>query len=467
MNVTTNKKEHGVSAHKKTREAKPAYSAKKPGVRESRTQSPRERQNSSGATKHTHSKPMHKRGDFSYRSGSKLQESIADMRDRSDSAEETIADLREQNEDLKARLDALPKAPVCDAPKIADCIVAEPGAESSDPPAPIQIEETFNVDLTGAVRVEKQIEAFWWDETFERKHIPYLVIPLLLTLSTIFVALPIWITYPVTALITWFCINQLPKRHNADPQHALLDHTDDRRPDAHRMLDATRPSEYYKWKVTATPLPVFWGLRAIDLCKTEFFNFLSSRRAAIDQLLEVFGLDLEENLAMLECFLRFNLRECLYDTWDKIIEWYKTGKLVMKCSSELLGSKPSHAVKLLLAWIVYIYSGLYIQVTVVLITTFYAIRKFHITMTQAAKNKDIICSNGIIKQLSVLKCCDPFSSPLLARERINLTARSICSVNFDEDWMLKGERIVEQSATIAFHAFMDYQRRMEGFRPAV
>ncbi len=467
MNVTTNKKEHGVSAHKKTREAKPAYSAKTPGARASRAQSPRERQNSSGATKQSHNKPKHKRGDFSYRSGNKLLESIADMRDRSDSAEETIADLREQNEDLKAQLDAVPRAPVCDAPKIAECIVGESGAESSGPPEPTKVEETVNIDLSGQVRVEKQIEAFWWDEDFDRKHIPYLIIPLLCTLSTIFVTLPFWITYPVTALITWFCINQLPKRHNADPLHALLDHKDDRRPDAHRMLDATRTSEYHKWKVSATPLPVFWGHRAIDLCKSEFSNFLSTRRASIDQLLNVFGLDVEKDLAVLECFIGFNTREILSNTWDKIVGWYQIGRIVMKSSSELLGSKPSHVVSLLLAWIVYIYSGLYIQVTVVLITTFYAIRKLHITMSLSAKSREMICSNGIIKQLSVLKCCDPFSSPLLARERINLTARSICSVNFDEDWMLKGERIVEQSATIAFHAFMDYQRRMEGFRPAV
>jgi len=271
---------------------------------------------------------------------------------------------------------------------------------------------------------------------------------------------PWYLTSPALSWILCWALSSLPKRHSVVPDHIWFDHQADRRPDAHKLLDMNHTSEYYFWKQTSGPLPVYWVwdslppvIKLVSWCSAVVDGF-------VDFMKEI-GLDPSLHFRWTSNYL-LSYRSAVRRTVSKYKKFFHF-------AHKLLGKKFSvpllYALYALLRYVNgWTFGLLPVEIFVFLVLICSTVFN---RLVASIRSKSIKVSNQMVKQLSVLKCCDPYSESSLTRDRLMQAAKSLCTVNFDKTDVLDGHRIVENSVLVAFYAYQDAKRVNEDFRQAL
>jgi len=318
---------------------------------------------------------------------------------------------------------------------------------------PVSLEERFDPTAHHA----ESPATFWWDEQSSYEHVKHLAC--IICVIWAFLMCGLWkvLALPLVCYLLKWYVSLLPKRHLVVPQYPLIDHEEDRRPDAHKMMDITRSAQYYRWKKVSIPLPIVWS-QTVTLFTSSWLLKKSEVLYTLYSVIRACGLDLDP----------FGLVVALIqELWTR---YYPRFALVGRVLRALV---PNSIIKrAVYAFITFLITGMVRaysitgqeQMEVWALTIFsFTILEFLIICSQSVYQMDIDVSHNMLKQLSILKCCDPNSDPSLVRERMIQTAKSICTVNFDESKVLNKQRIVENTVLVAFYAYMDARRINEDF----
>lgn len=435
-----------------------------------------------GASPNGKPKPKASRKDFKHRStgGAKLAESVTDLVHRAESSDDVIHDQAAYIRDLESQLKDVPKnsVPECayktslgELEQLATVetyehsllTVSLPDPGSPPPPTegdPGDPATSEPADFDPLAHLSDKIKGFYWDEspTID-SFIPFGIFFFATAICTV-LAVPWFITTPALSWLLRWALSRMPKRHAVVPEHIWYDHHDDRRPDAHKLLDLSHSSEYYFWKQTSGPLPVHWVwdsvpplAKIITWCSAVYDDFVD--------FLQMIGLDPTLHFQYLSWFLLYHRA-----TVRRTVSKYKK---LFRLLHRVFGKRLSIPILYLVYGLLRLVNGwtfgllpvdLFVFVVLVCSTVF-------TRLVSSMRTKSIKVSNQMVKQLSVLKCCDPYSESTLTRDRLMQAAKSLCTVNFDKSDILDGHRVVENSVLVSFIAYQDAKRQNGDFRQAL
>jgi len=394
--------------------------------------------------------------------GDALTRAINDYKDQTGSANDTIKDLGREIELLQEDLDVALNGCVAPPPPKYVFITTSENVTIETVPAQSSGDGTEEAEvpppegLSAAHFEDSTPESFHWDECWH--YTQFYGVGLFIVANILFSLLPLpwFITAPSLSWICWWSVSQLPKRHAVKPLRPVIDHTDDRRPDAHKMLAVSRLPEYYMWQKQSGPLPVYWLAQS---CTNLYLTLLRGLDILDDVFSDFWGETLSEEISRITTFIALNVAEL---TRDLRIMTYSLKLFYRAFRSRLVDVALTIAAMSFLS-----YYGMPVIMSFPSSIVIFALIKYIKLVLCTIRVSEILVSNNMVKQLSSFRCCDPFAEPSLTRERICNTARTICSVNFDQSTVMQSQRIVDNSTLVAFYMSQDAIRRNMGFRVAL
>lgn len=383
-----------------------------------------------------------KRSDFRWKAGDKLNAAVSDLAAQADGAKDAAREIATELADLKKEINEdPPKQSPAEGDKKPENRPFDPKAHFAEKPA-----------------------RFWWDESWTVQQVRLAIF--LAGIVCVFLLLKMWFffTVPFGLFCLKWVVSRLPKRHVIVPIRPKEDHVDDRRPDVHRMLKASRPAQYFEWREIVMPVPLAYLHDILRWQRDKYAPGMS----AIWTLMDSWFINDPVLALLFTALLELSLR---WATWFN--RYWRAMIFVANLLSRWL---PFRAILYLIVcifvWICI--NGLHrdinqVQYILTYIVTLAALTGIELLWLchRSTLQRDLLVSNNVVKQLSVLKCCNPLSEAGVVRERMIQFASTLCSVNFDESLVLEKNRIAEDSVRVAFSMYMDARRRNSDFLEAL